>query len=163
VVKPCCVDGCAKDATSHGMCGMHANRLKRNGHFDLTRRQNGLGNINAAGYVDIRWNGKRTYEHIKVAQMALGKPLPAKAVVHHVDENKSNNAPENLVICPDEAYHRLIHRRMAAMDACGNPNYRKCPVCNTWDDPERLDKGNRHKHCSNEQRKRSYHRSKERS
>ena len=30
------------------------------------------------------------------------------------------------------------HVRMAAMDACGNPNFRKCPFCKEYDSPERM-------------------------
>ena len=57
------------------------------------------------GYVD---------EHVVVAERALGKHLPAGAVVHHVDVNRRNNAPTNLVICQDAAYHKLLHARLNA-------------------------------------------------
>jgi hypothetical protein len=62
---------------------------------------------NTRGYV---------YEHILVAESVLGHSLPAGAVVHHVDGNKHNNAPGNLVICEDDAYHRLLHTRMRRLD-----------------------------------------------
>lgn len=42
--------------------------------------------------------------------IALGKSLPTKAVVHHMNEDKLDNRPENLVICPDQAYHMLLHK-----------------------------------------------------
>lgn len=83
-------------------------------------------------------NGRRNLEHIHVAERALGRPLPPGAVVHHVDEDKANNAPTNLVICPDQAYHHLLHQRMRAMDACGNPNWRRCELCGQWDDPANM-------------------------
>lgn len=75
----------------------------------------------------------RDYEHRRVAERALGKPLPSGAEIHHVDEDKTNNAPHNLVICPDHAYHDLLHKRTAALDACGDPNARKCVYCKQWD------------------------------
>ena len=68
----------------------------------------------------------------------LGKALPTGAEVHHVNENRADNRHENLVVCPNKAYHKLLHVRMAAMDACGNPNFRKCPFCKEYDSPERM-------------------------
>lgn len=77
-------------------------------------------------------------DHRAIAEKALGKPLPQGAVVHHVDEDKSNNDPSNLVICPDHAYHALIHARMKAHAACGQYHYRKCVYCKEWDDPDNM-------------------------
>lgn len=111
---PCSVDGCQSLRSSPGVkyCSKHAARISRAGRLTIIRRENGTGNINAGGYVDVRIKGRRTYEHILVAERALGRRLPKGAVVHHVNENRSDNAPTNLVICPNEAYHRLLHRRM---------------------------------------------------
>lgn len=90
------------------------------------------------GYVGHNVNGQTKLEHILVAERALGGPLPPAAQVHHWDRNRSNNTPSNLVICPDQAYHRLLHRRMAAMEACGNPNWMYCVLCKRYDDPTKL-------------------------
>lgn len=54
------------------------------------------------------------------AERALGRPLPATAVVHHADGSKSENAP--LVICENRGYHMFIHARMRVKAAGGNPN-----------------------------------------
>lgn len=68
---------------------------------------------------------------ILVAEKAIGKYLPKKAVVHHVDENKLNDLPSNLVICEDENYHRLFHRRARIVKAGGNPEIQQlCSTCN---------------------------------
>lgn len=108
----------------------------------------------AAGYVP---------EHILVAESALGKPLPAKAQVHHADEVRSNNRPGNLVICQDDAYHKMLHNRMRAIKNGYPPHYRKCHVCKQYDDPAKLHKhglGHYHDGCmvtynkSNKQRRR---------
>lgn len=75
-------------------------------------------------------------EHIVLAERALGRPLPKGAEVHHVDEDITNNAPWNLVICPDHAYHRLLHMRGEAHAACGHYHWRRCMYCKTWGDPD---------------------------
>jgi hypothetical protein len=68
--------------------------------------------------------------HVLVAEKALGHFLPDGAHVHHVDENKRNNANTNLVICQDAAYHKLLHLRRAVVRAGGNPNTQRiCPTC----------------------------------
>jgi hypothetical protein len=90
------------------------------------------------GYVGHNVAGRTKLEHVLVAERALGKPLPIGAQVHHWDRNRANNANENLVICPDQAYHRLLHRRMDALDACGNPNWMPCRFCRQYDAPENL-------------------------
>lgn len=90
------------------------------------------------GYIGHNVRGKTKLEHVLIAERALGKPLPHGVQVHHWDCDRSNNAPANLVICPDQAYHRLLHRRMAAMDACGNPGWMPCRFCGEHDDPKNL-------------------------
>jgi hypothetical protein len=77
-------------------------------------------------------------EHIVIAEQALGHYLMAPAQVHHIDENPLNNDPSNLVICQDQAYHKLLHRRMDALRATGNPNALTCNVCGQYDLPENM-------------------------
>lgn len=99
---------------------------------------------NSRGYIQ---------EHILIAEKVLGKLLPTGAVIHHINENRSDNRKENLVICQDENYHRFLHVRLRALKACGNPNWKKCRYCKEWDDPENLyiDSCNQgfHKKCRN--------------
>lgn len=77
-------------------------------------------------------------EHVRLAELALGKPLPKGAEVHHVDGNRANNDPSNLVICPSAAYHQLLHIRTEALAAIGNASWRKCVFCKQWDDPANM-------------------------
>lgn len=81
-----------------------------------------------------RINGVRKRLHVWIAEKALGAPLPAEAVIHHVNNNPLDNRNSNLVICPNQAYHNLIHARTAALDTCGDPNRRPCRWCHQYDD-----------------------------
>lgn len=83
-------------------------------------------------------DGKQIGEHVFVAEIALGHKLPPGAIVHHHDENKQNNSNDNLVICPDRAYHNLLHQRMRALAACGNANWIMCGICKRHDEPSNL-------------------------
>lgn len=74
----------------------------------------------------------RVYEHIVVAERALGKRLPKDAVVHHVNGNKLDNRPENLVICESQAYHRLLHERKYAYEMTGFADAQRCGYCKGW-------------------------------
>lgn len=48
------------------------------------------------------------YEHRLVMEKHLGRILSTDEVVHHIDENKSNNSIENLMVVTEEE-HKRIH------------------------------------------------------
>jgi hypothetical protein len=73
--------------------------------------------------------------HILIAEKALDKPLPSDAVIHHVNGSKDNG---QLVVCQDQNYHMLLHRRKKAIDACGHASWRKCWICKAYDNPINL-------------------------
>jgi hypothetical protein len=85
----------------------------------LTAKSIGNRQITSHGYVRVLVaKGVREYEHIVVAQKALGRPLknfgqghPDTEVVHHIDGDKTNNAPTNLLICT-HSYHTELHHRL---------------------------------------------------
>lgn len=133
-VMTCSVPGCEKKAEKRGWCAMHYRRWRIHGDTSVTLKAgNGEGYVQG-GYLGHQINGERVFDHVRVAEQALGRKLPAGAVVHHANEDKTDNRPTNLVICPSKAYHNLIHARMAAMDACGDPNKRPCRRCHQYDD-----------------------------
>lgn len=78
------------------------------------------------------------FRYLLVAEKALGKPILKKHPVHHIDSNKINDNPNNLVICESHAYHTLLHKRTAAYRECGNPNFRKCWICKQYDSKKNL-------------------------
>ncbi len=44
--------------------------------------------------------GNRINLHQKIVEDIIGKKLPKGAQIHHVDGDKHNNLPENLVVSP---------------------------------------------------------------
>lgn len=84
--------------------------------------------------------GKRGYvmKSVLVAEKALGKYLPDRVVIHHVDNNHTDDRPNNLVVCQDQSYHKLLHIREKALRESGNPNKRRCKRCKKWDSMDKL-------------------------
>lgn len=64
------------------------------------------------GYVMVKVAPRRwEYEHRVVMELKLGRTLLRAEVVHHLDENPTNNDPANLALCEGvrdhlETYHR---------------------------------------------------------
>lgn len=88
------------------------------------------------------------YEHILMAEDAIGKPLPLGSEVHHRNEIKSDNRNDNFIICQDHSYHMLIHARTVAFRATGDPNLRQCTICKSWGcDVEKVRSCNVHRVC----------------
>jgi hypothetical protein len=97
--------------------------------------------ITRKGYVAVwqpdhcRASNGYVLEHVMVAESALGKPLPSGAQVHHLNGDKADNRGANLLVCPTNAYHQLLHRRERAAREAGNANAYRCRHCKAWDVP----------------------------
>lgn len=104
----------------------------------------------------MKRRNKRCY--IQMVEQIIGKSLPSKSVIHHINGNRDDNRPRNLVLCQDQAYHMLIHLRMRSIEATGKSNYRMCKYCKKWDSLDKLSTIKKqttyyHSICHNEQQK----------
>lgn len=139
ITEGCLVEGCEERHYGKGYCKTHWTRWHNHGDPNvLLLREDGSGCITQHGYIDRGENGKRQYEHIRIAERVLGKPLPAGAQVHHVSNIGTDNRNENLVICQDASYHKLLHKRLNALRACGHADWIKCCYCHKHDHPDNI-------------------------
>jgi hypothetical protein len=93
---------------------MHSRRVKRTGYPrgpSVIKDPNGTGAIMNNGYLKLYIDGRQVLAHTYIAEKALGRRLPKGACMHHIDGNRLNNDPHNLVLCPSREYHDLIHKR----------------------------------------------------
>ena len=51
------------------------------------------------------------YLHRVIAEQTIGRKLRPGELVHHRDGDKTNNSPENLVVCSSASVHRQYHIR----------------------------------------------------
>lgn len=139
-----CRCGCGKVLTPNYI-GKVANYC--HGHYDKSKRPKPTGKSHLCnGYVMIyapwhKRSNKNGYymEHVIIVERAIGKQVSDGVEVHHVNSIRSDNRPQNLVVCPDGAYHQLLHRRHRALEACGDPAKIKCTICKQWSDAADLD------------------------
>ena len=90
-------------------------------HGGMQVQSHGNRRANAYGYV---------FEHLLVAERAMGKPVPIGAAVHHVNGNPLDNRPDNLVVCENNAFHLYLHARTRIVRAGGSPRIHKiCSCC----------------------------------
>lgn len=73
----------------------------------------GVQYSNGYGVNRLSVGGRRIYAHRFLAEQILGRELGTDEHVHHMDRNKHNNVPENLIVLLTDDHNRL-HRAIEA-------------------------------------------------
>lgn len=83
------------------------------------------------------------YEHRLVAEKSLGRRLLPSEIVHHKDETRQNNTPDNLKVVAGNAEHYLLHRTRQDLRRPGEPNTLVKCACGCGAEIERYDSNGR--------------------
>ena len=90
-------------------------------------------------------------EHILVAEQKLGRYLKPGETVHHIDRNKRNNNPDNIIVFASNSDHISYHSGHTIYEKDGvwyaTPKYYTCEFCGIKFTRKYSPKGN-HVYCS---------------
>lgn len=71
----------------------------------------------------VRRNGRQELRHRFVMEEQLGAPIPHGLIVHHINEDRTDNRPENLKLmthAEHSAHHNQKHPRVKQCEVCGH-------------------------------------------
>lgn len=101
----------------------------------------------SSGYLRKSNSRKRSsFIHTQAAEEKIKRKLGKKEIVHHVDEDKTNNDNDNILVLRNEGYHKLIHSNIPCEifetkdGSCVviKEQY-KCPYCGRLFEPKSAD------------------------
>jgi len=77
-----------------------------------------------------RRHNNYVFQHILVAEQMIGRHLNQHEVVHHINGNKADNRPENLMVFMNTGAHTRFHaelrRAMVAQEK--REGYKQCSI-----------------------------------
>ena len=120
---PCQAQDCQEPAVGKGLCQLHYNRQRRQ-----LLSQDRPVRMPKSGRKATRVNGRHRKRAQVIMEQILGRPLESHEIVHHTDENPSNDAPENLEVMTQSDHARLHNLKRHAH--LGNTDtHQRCPAC----------------------------------
>ena len=133
--QPCMVEGCSTPRRQNGVCMMHLYRMRRTGSYEARPLLPvGTTSVHSHGYIIEHQPGHvlarpltaQLYQHrrVKFDEIGYGPHQCRYCSCHihwgsglevdHVDTDRANNSPDNLVECCGPCNKRLIRQRRAA-------------------------------------------------
>jgi len=89
------------------------------------------------GHPRADWQGY-VANHILIMEMSIKRHILPYEVVHHIDEDVTNNDIGNLMLFSTIGSHQRYHARLRAFKACGYWNWLKCRYCKEYDNPKNM-------------------------
>lgn len=74
--------------------------------------------LNESGYLMYLDHGYWKYIHREVAEEKIGRVLSLDEHVHHINKNKTDNRPENLVVLKSNIHKTLHQTRFNERNCC---------------------------------------------
>lgn len=106
----CIIEDCDRSRKGRGYCLKHYRRWWRYGN-PLTVLIEPSWSPNIKRYRKVKRNGINYMEHRWNAEQILGRKLTPQETIHHIDGNKLNNNPENLILFKTMSEHRQYENR----------------------------------------------------